>query len=168
MAGLCRSKIMLKRDLIVALNNNKKLLKQFVSRMKDEEINKRIKDYWTIHEHLDHLVVCQKMMIVRIQQFIVEEKPEIKPYIPDDKPEIENKNKTAKELVNEFIKLRDLQIRLIVKSKRNVWKKVGIHPEYRKYNFEILLRHIVMHDGFHLYRMEELWIENEDLIHELK
>jgi hypothetical protein len=158
----------IKKNLIIGISNNKIVLKQFVSCMKQNEIDNRIKDYWTIYEHVDHLVVAQKMLLGRIQQFIVEEKPVMKPYIPEDKPKVGDLKKTINELVDEFIKLRDMQIALIKKANGKVWKKEGIHSEYKKYSFEILIRHMYLHDSFHMWRMEELWIENENLIKELK
>ena len=159
---------MLKKDLIVGLSNNKNILKQFISIMKEDEIQRRIRDYWTIYEHLDHLVLTQKMLLGRIQQFIVENPPVIiKPYTPDENVKVEDANKTAKDLVNEFCKLRDIQIGLIKRAKRNVWSKDGKHEEYSKYTFEILLRHILVHDSFHMARIEELWIKKEQYIMEL-
>jgi len=158
---------MLKRDFIVGLTNNKRILKQFVSVISVEDINKRINDYWTIYEHIDHLVVCQKMLLGRIELFISEENPIIKPYNPDVKPEINNGMKSAAELVQEFCELRDKQIKLLKTADRHVWKKQGTHDEYKKYTFEILLRHILVHDSFHMFRMEELWIMKEQYIKEL-
>ena len=158
---------MLKKDLITGLTTNERILRQFVSVIEAEAIQRRIKDYWTIYEHLDHLVVTQKMLLGRIRQFLVEDRPAMKPYIPEDKPEVENASRSASELVGEFEKLRDEQVALIKKAKRGVWQKEGIHPEYKKYSFEILLRHMLLHDSFHMWRMEELWIEKEELIKEL-
>ena len=159
---------MWKNDFLIGLSNNKSILKQFVSVISENDIHKRIKDFWTIYEHIDHLVMTQKIYLIRIQQFIVEDNPIMKPYIPEDKPTVEDAKKSAKELVEEFIKLRDLIIGLVRKAKRNVWQKNGVHPEYLKYSLEILVRHILLHDSFHMWRMEELWIEKEELIHELK
>lgn len=168
MAGEMFGGNMLKNDLLIGLSNNKNILKQFISIIKENDINKRIKDFWTIYEHIDHLVVTQKMLLGRVQQFIVEENPVMKPYIPDEKPSVENNKKSARELVEEFIQLREMQIGIIKKAKRNVWQKEAIHPEYSKYSFEILIRHILLHDSFHMWRIEELWIEKEELIKELK
>lgn len=159
---------MLKNDFLIGLSNNKGILKQFVSVISENDIHRRIKNFWTIYEHIDHLVLTQKVLLGRIQQFIVEDKPIMKPYIPEKKPIVEDAKKTAKELVEEFIKLRDLQIGLIKKAKRNVWQKEGTHPEYSKYSLEILIRHILLHDSFHMWRIEELWIEKAELIQELK
>lgn len=159
---------MLKNYFIIGLSNNKGILKQFVSVISENDIHRRIKNFWTIYEHIDHLVLTQKLLLGRIEQFIVEDNPIIKPYIPEGKPIVEDAKKTAKELVEEFIKLRNLQIALIKKAKRNVWQKEGTHPEYSKYSFEILIRHILLHDSFHMWRIEELWIEKAELIRELK
>ena len=158
----------IKRNLLKGLSANKEILVQLVSCIKNEEINKRIKDYWTIYEHIDHLVITQKMLLGRIQQFIVEDKPTMKPYIPEDKPKVEDSKKGPKELLHEFVKTRDMQISLIKKANGKIWRKEGIHPEYNKYSFEILIRHIYMHDSFHMWRIEELWIEKEELIQEMK
>jgi uncharacterized damage-inducible protein DinB len=158
---------MIKKELIIGLMNNKNILKQFVSIMTNEEIQRRIKDYWTIYEHLDHLVAAQKVLLGRIKQFMSEDNPAMKPYTPDDRPAVENANKSAGDLVNEFCKLRDIQIGLVKRAKQGVWGKEGRHEEYTKYSFEILLRHILLHDSFHMSRMEELWIKREEYIMEL-
>ena len=136
--------------------------------MKEDELQRRIRDYWTIYEHLDHLVITQKMLLGGVQQFIVENQPVImKPYTPDEKVKVEDDKKTANDLVNEFCKLRDIQIGLIKKAKRNVWSKEGKHEEYSRYSFEILIRHILVHDSFHMSRIEELWIKKEKYLMEL-
>lgn len=156
----------MKKAFIISLENNKAILKQFVERMAEQEINKRIKDYWTIYEHFDHLVVCQKLYLERLGYFINEEHPVMKPYTPEDKPNVGKA--TIEELINEFCKCRDKQIRIIKNAKKDVWERTGSHLEYSKYSFEILIRHMIFHDSYHFYRMEELWIEKEELIEELK
>jgi uncharacterized damage-inducible protein DinB len=158
----------MKKAFIIALENNKKIVKQFFEILTEQEIHRRIKDYWTIYEHMDHLVVCQKILLGRLEQFLIEENPIMKPFVPDDKPKIENKKKEAKELISEFCALRDKQVKLINGAKKNIWEKVGTHEEYEKYSFEILIRHILTHDSFHLFRMEELWIMKEEYVKELK
>jgi hypothetical protein len=97
---------MANQALIVGLDNNKAILRQLVSSMKDEEIRRRIKDYWTIYEHLDHLIVCQKILLGRIEQFIAEEGTVMRPYVPEDKPEVADEKRGAIELVEAFRELR--------------------------------------------------------------
>jgi len=158
---------MIEKELLTGLANNKRILRQLVSVAGDGAMRRRIKDYWTIYEHLDHLVVAQRMLLGRIRQFLEEERPVMRPYVPEAHPEVEGEDKSADELVDEFEALRDEEIRLIEGAGGEVWAKEAEHPEYRKYGFEILVRHILLHDGFHMWRMEELWIEREELIKEL-
>lgn len=155
---------MVKKDLLAGLSNNRNVLRQFVSVMREDEIHRRIKDYWTIYEHIDHLLLTQKLLLGRIQQFIVEAKPVMKPYTPDTAPAADEAPKPAKVLVEEFCRLRDMQTALVRKARRSVWQKEGTHEEYARYSFEILLRHILLHDSFHMARMEELWIKKEKYI----
>jgi uncharacterized damage-inducible protein DinB len=149
------------------LEGSKEILKQFVEQLTEAEINRRIKDYWTIYEHIDHLVVCQKLYLGRLGQFIKEDNPVMKPFTPEDNPTIENRKSTDR-LIADFCALRDNQIKLIKKAKKDVWVKTGKHEEYERYSFEILIRHMILHDSYHMYRMEELWIEKEKYIKELK
>ena len=158
----------MKKAFIAGLENSAKVLKQFVETMTDDVIKRRIKDYWTIYDHIDHLVVCQKMLLERIEAFIKEESPVIEPYNPEEKPSEEASKRTARQLVNEFRKLRAKQIKLIKGAKKAVWLRKGSHEEYADYGFEILVRHILLHDSYHMYRMEELWIMKEHYIKELK
>jgi uncharacterized damage-inducible protein DinB len=158
----------MKRTILRALESNKKILRQFVSAMSPEERARRIRDYWTIDDHIDHLVECQRLLLARIELFLREEAPVMVPYQPDEQAEESSGRKPVDERVAEFCELRDRQIRLVRKAGKSVWKKLGSHEEYSTYTFEILLRHIALHDSFHMYRMEELWLMKEEYIKELK
>jgi uncharacterized damage-inducible protein DinB len=157
----------MKRTILLALENNKKILRQFVSAMSQEERARRVRDYWTIEEHIDHLVECQRILLARIELFLKEETPVMVPYQPSAQAEERSGRKPVDERVAEFCELRDRQMRLIKKAGSSVWRKRGQHEEYSRYTFEILLRHIVLHDSFHMYRMEELWLMKEEYIKEL-
>ncbi len=72
------------------------------------------------------------------------------------------------ELIERFTAIRKEQIDLIKKADSSVWKRQAKHPEYKKYDFDILVRHILVHDGLHFWRMEELWIGKEEYIKPLE
>jgi hypothetical protein len=55
---------------------------------------------------------------------------------------------------------------IIKNTTKDIWKKEGRHEEYKKYTFEILIRHSIFHNSFNMWWMDELWIENEDLLKE--
>jgi uncharacterized damage-inducible protein DinB len=159
--------IMIVKDIIKVLEANKNILCHFIEKMTEEEINNRIKDYWTIYEHLVHLTLSKKVILNRIKQFLEEDNPIIKPYFPEDETD-NNELKSVKKILEEYCKIINEEIRLIKKANKNVWKKEGKHEEYKKYTFEILILHAIFHDSFHMYRMEQLWIEKEQYIKPLE
>jgi hypothetical protein len=76
----------------------------------------------------------------------------------------EHGNHSVKELLAAYCELRNEQITLVKSADEKIWAKEGGHEEYKKYTFEMLIRHIILHDSFHLYRMEELWMKKERYI----
>jgi hypothetical protein len=72
---------MIRSSFINALRENSLILKQFMESMSDDEIHHKIKNYWTIYDHLEHLVITQIMLLKRMELFINEENPVIVPYV---------------------------------------------------------------------------------------
>jgi hypothetical protein len=155
-----------KQTYIVNLKNNAEILRDFVDKMGPDEIHNRIKDYWTIYQHVVHLAESQKVLLHRMNLFLSEARPVIKPYAPDGDDSADNK--PIGYHLDEFERFRNQQIVVIKNAGEEVWMKTGEHPEFKKYSFDILIRHALMHDGFHMWRMEELWIKKDDLILELE
>jgi hypothetical protein len=44
------------------------------------------------------------------------------------------------------------------------WIMTIEHPEYDFYSFEFQVRHLALHDGLHMHRMEELWLLKDGFI----
>ena len=44
------------------------------------------------------------------------------------------------------------------------WTRKAKHKEYIEYTPYIMLRHILMHDHFHMYRIEELWLTTDEFL----
>jgi hypothetical protein len=154
-------------EILDALKLNIDILYKFIISIPEEAIMKRRKDYWTIYEHLEHMVVTQDMLYHRIDNFIKEEEPVIKPYNPEDKPK-SNKKRTVKELLEAFSKWRNKQVGLIESCDDEIWEKTAEHPEYDQYSFETMVRHVLLHDGFHMYRIEELWLVKDEYVKPLQ
>ena len=151
-------------ELLKVLELNKTVLRQLISVMTEAEIQRRIKDYWTVYEHLAHLVEAQEVAVRRIGRFLHEEAPAIVPFSPDKAPETASKPASAESLLEVFCQHRDTQLTLLRKAKTADWKKTGSHPEYTRYTLEILVRHTMLHDHFHMFRMEQLWIMKEEFL----
>ncbi len=125
--------------------------------------------FWTIEQHVFHLADVQPMLYGRLCRFRDEEHPDFVPFIPGSgTPQpAETKVKSIFEAFELFRDLRAQTVDLARSLPQAVWSRSGTHPEYRSYTAAILLRHIMMHDHWHMYRIEELWLTNDEYLTEL-
>lgn len=156
-------------ELIESLGLNAGILEQFVGQIPESKMHlRRGEGFWTVYEHVHHLALVQPLMYKRIRMFKNEIQPVIKPFNPIKDAETEHAVKRpVVELVRTFREWRAKQIELAKACDESDWNKSGTHPEYDAYSLEILLRHVLMHDGFHMYRMEELWLAKDDVLTKL-
>ncbi len=150
-----------KMALLEGLRRAPAILSAFVADIPEERLDRRRGDgFWTIAEHLSHLAHVQPMILERIQRFLDEERPEFIPYIPgeqEDEPATPERMAIDAALA-QFSAIRKRQLSLLEGAPDETWRKQAVHPEYDQYGFLILARHILMHDHWHMYRMEELWL----------
>jgi DinB family protein len=151
-------------DLLDGLSRSANVLSAFVQTIPaDQQHQRRGDDCWTIAEHVSHLAQVQPMLLERLQRFRDEDHPIFVPYIPgegedaSDTPEVMPMDAALDKLAL----FRGRQVALLNGVPAAVWEKTGSHPEYVIYSFYILARHILMHDHWHMYRMEELWLTQD-------
>lgn len=148
--------------LIQTLKNTPKIISNYISLIPEKDLDiKRGDDFWTIKEHLVHLDFVQDILFDRILKFKNEEKPVIIPYFPENEKTQKNEFNSVKDILNSYQSKRNKQIELIQKFKDSDFIKSGTHDEYKKYNLEIILNHILFHDFWHVYRIEELWLTKD-------
>jgi len=126
---------------------------------------RRIVNKWTIHEHACHIAMGDKF---GFHKRMVAFKNELEPIFEPLSGESFDKNfyfeMNLNEALDEFKQLRSQTIESINNLESEIWNKNGIHPEYEKYTPYIMLRHLLMHDYFHIYRIEELWLTKEEYL----
>lgn len=151
-------------ELLAGLSQAPKILSQFVQSISEDRLNlRRGENYWTIAEHVSHLAEVQPMLLDRFERFVNEEHPEFVPYIPgdaEDEPDTPTRLTLAGAL-DQFALYRDKQLALLKNADDRIWQKSATHPEFDLYSFTILARHTLMHDYWHMYRMEELWLTKD-------
>jgi uncharacterized damage-inducible protein DinB len=153
------------RTLIESLKLSIEVLGDFLDKIPEAAQNQvRGEGYWSINKHVNHLALTQIMLCRRIELFMKEENPVIKPYIPSNEEDTSDSLKPAQELLATFAKWREKQIVLIEQCGEGVWKREALHPEYTEYSFDTLVRHILLHDYYHMNRMEELWLLRDEYI----
>jgi hypothetical protein len=156
-------------ELIEGLKLGPKILRDFVTEIPEAKLHNRRGDgFWSLYQHVEHLAIVQLMLYKRLERFVKEERPEFVPYFPDkEKEKKERKSKPIAEIVSSYTRWRDMQVKLIESGGGKLWEKTAIHPEYEQYGFKILVRHILLHDSFHLYRMEELLLSKDEYLTEM-
>jgi len=150
-------------DLLKGLELTGRILAEFVQSIPADKMNlRRGEGFWTIAEHVGHLAQVQPMLLERLQRFMAEDRPEFVPYIPGDgEAEAQPPPMQVDAALEAFAHLRAQQLELLEQANDDAWRKTADHPEYELYSLHILVRHILMHDYWHMYRMEELWLARD-------
>ena len=157
-------------DLLDGLGRSGHILSQFVNTIPADKMNlRRGEGFWTIAEHLSHLAQVQPMLLERLQRFMGEDRPEFVPYVPgSDEAEARPPHMEQKAALESFAHHREKQLALLKKADQADWQKIAIHPGFELYSLYILVRHILMHDHWHMYRMEELWLTRDAYLTKLE
>jgi uncharacterized damage-inducible protein DinB len=154
-------------DLMDGLRRSTNVLSSFVSTIPEAQLDRRRgDDFWTIAEHISHLAQVQPMMLDRLERFSNEEHPEFIPYIPgdgEDEPETPERMEIESALA-QFTDVRHRQFALLESADEKTWQRQATHPEYDRYSLYIFVRHMLMHDYWHMYRMEELWLTKDSYL----
>jgi len=157
-------------DLIEGMRRTPHILSEFVKTIPEAKMDlRRGEGFWTIGEHVSHLAQVQPMLLDRFHRFMNEDHPTFIPYIPgndQDEPDTPDRMEMAAAL-DQFAHYRKKQLELLENADANKWQKTATHPEYESYSLYILARHALMHDHWHMYRMEELWLTKEPYLTKL-
>jgi uncharacterized damage-inducible protein DinB len=158
-------------DLLKALRQTPGVMSQLVQTIPEDKLDlRRGEGFWTIAEHVSHLAQVQPMLLKRFERFLNEEHPEFVPYIPseaDKEPETPPLL-SAPTALDQFAHYRNKQLFLLEGADDTKWKRTGTHPEYEAYSLYILTRHALMHDYWHMYRIEELWLTKDAYLTKLE
>ena len=117
---------------------------------------------WSVAEHAVHLGAGQKMLYERMDRFFKEDVINITPYFPPEETDAPLPGMAdVEEALQMFATWREKQLELLGRAGEAEWNKKAIHPEYEAYTLYIVARHILLHDYWHLYRMEQLWLTTD-------
>ena len=157
---------MTKNELTQSLKCSASIYADFAQSIPDENLFiKHGEGFWSIYQHLAHLADAQKMITGRLNLFLENVRPPIVPFNPEKHTEqMQDTSRTIKEIIDAFVYWRSEELKIIEAADDDIWRRSIEHPEYKLYTFEIMVRHILFHDGFHLHRVEELWLMHDEYI----
>jgi uncharacterized damage-inducible protein DinB len=125
---------------------------------------RRKPDAWTLREHLYHVAGVQQMLMGRILLLRDSPNPEIVPYFPQNQPALAERFPSVDAAFADYHTRRAEQMALLQAVDDTVWNKPAVHPEYERYDLGLLVHHMVFHDYWHFYRMEELWLTRDEYL----
>lgn len=152
-------------NLLLSLEECLEIVPEFINTIPGSELNaKRRPDFWTIRHHVYHLADVQKLFHDRLVLFKNEKNPVIARYVPGAHEEKKPGYASVTHALAAYQELRRMQIDLLKTFGMADFLREGTHPEYKKYTPLILARHILSHDYWHLYRIEELWLTKDEYL----
>ncbi len=158
-------------DLLAGLGKTPGILSEFVKSIPEDKLNlRRGEGFWTIAEHVSHLAEVQPMLFDRFRRFMAEEQPQFVPFIPGkagDEPVTPVCMSTPAALL-QVEEYRKKQLQLLENDDAKVCQRLDTHPEYDLYSLYIFTRHVLMHDYWHMYRIEELWLTKDAYLTKLE
>ena len=158
-------------DLLEGLRRTPRVLAEFVKAIPEDRLDvRRGEGFWTIAEHVSHLAQVQPVILERFKRFLREDHPAFAPYIPGNgrtEPITPPRMEMAAAL-GQFGRLRKEELAMLEGVDHMAWQKIGTHPEYERYSLHILVRHVLMHDYWHMYRVEQLWLTRDAYLTKLE
>ena len=144
--------------VLTSLERAPALAREMVDEMPPRLRTRRLRpEKWSLHEHACHLAVAQDLFEQRLALMLAEDNPAIRPYNPDQDEAPDRLLQL--DLAATLDRFASERARLVARLRGLTpaqWQRPGRHPEYTPYTVYIMFRHAALHDGLHLYRMEEL------------
>ncbi len=152
-----------KEMLLKTFQDLPELIEIYFKNIPDKVLDKkRSESSWTIREHLYHIADVQEMLYQRILKIKDEENPIITPYFPENEQERESSFNSIEDAFSHYKEVRKKQLILINQLKESDFNKDATHNEYANYNIQIIINHMIFHEYWHMYRIEELWLTRDE------
>lgn len=152
-----------KENLLKTLEMLPEILEAYSKNIPEDVLDRKRSDTaWTIREHLYHIANVQEMLYLRIQKIRDEETPVITPYLPDDQSPQEGTYQSVDKAFSHYKEWRKKQMALIQELTESDLGKEATHGEYISYNIPIIINHIVFHEYWHMFRVEEIWLTKDE------
>jgi uncharacterized damage-inducible protein DinB len=122
---------------------------------------RRTPEAWTLREHLYHVAAVQGMLLGRMTLLRDDPQPVVVPYFPQNEPALADRYPSVDAAFTEYRTRRLEQLALLEALAPEQWSKPAQHPEYERYDLSLVVHHLVFHEYWHFYRIEELWLTRD-------
>ncbi len=154
------------KQILSCLEKTPEILSGLLTRIPEDILKtRRIDNSWSIHEHACHVAIGDRIgFLARLHQFLNEESLLFTPLSGESFPEDHFMKLDLEQAIDGFFNDRAELIDKAGSLDEPLWSKEGEHPEYVTYTPHIMLRHLLMHDHLHMYRIEELWLTRDEYL----
>jgi len=117
---------------------------------------------WSAHEHACHLATADAPFLARLDLMLTAPAPHIKAMFPS--PEEESGALLSVDLdeaLDQYVSERAGLVRRLKELSAQDWQRTAEHEEYSHYSVWIMFRHLLTHEMFHTYRIEELLLKKD-------
>lgn len=112
---------------------------------------------WSAHEHAVHLAAEHALFASRLERMLAEEHPRFEPVYPSPEEEAgAYLEADLEETLERFARERAELVALLRALPEEAWQRTAEHPSYDSYSVFRMFRHMAVHNGLHLYRIEGL------------
>ena len=117
---------------------------------------------WSAHEHACHLATSDALFRERLE-YILSTPP---PYIKSVQPTAEEEagsyfDLDLDERLDSYVRERSELVEILKGLSAAEWQKTAVHEAFDHYSVLIMFRHVLNHEMFHAYRIEELLLKKD-------
>jgi hypothetical protein len=138
------------------------IVADYVARIPDaDRIRSRGEGIWPVKEHIYHIAGVQEMLYGRMVLIRDRENPVITPYFPQNEGDRGEKFPSVEKALAHYAEYRKKQLTLIGELRTADLEREARHEEYTQYTIPLLINHMVFHEYWHMYRIEEIWLTRD-------
>jgi hypothetical protein len=117
---------------------------------------------WSAHEHACHLSTSDGPFLARLDLMLAAPAPLIRSII--NSPEVESGALLSVDLdeaLDQYVRERASLVKRLKELSVEDWQRTAEHEAFSHYSVWIMFRHLLTHEMFHAYRIEELLLKKD-------
>src|SRR5262245_25546280 len=117
---------------------------------------------WSAHEHACHISSGHEAFLARLELMLSDRFPKIKSMEPSPDEEAGSLlSVDLDEALDHYVRERALLVKRLKELSVEDWQRTAEHEAFSHYSVHIMFRHMLNHEMFHAYRIEELLLKKD-------
>jgi hypothetical protein len=163
LAGPTTRRFMNTQTLITALEAAPGIITELVREVPPRNLKRRpAPDKWSAHEHACHISDGETVFLSRLELMLSESNPRIRSMVPSQGEEAGSLlDVDLDEALEQYARQRALTVKRLRELSDEDWKRTADHEAFSHYSVYIMFRHLLIHEMFHAYRIDELMLKKD-------